>query len=80
MMPEQQSLVLYIVVVSGSKNGSRLPKTPPEVEHSLVISTCHPLKYVMYTLIVIAFNCMGNLKDYKRLNDFLWFFVSSGGR
>ena len=28
-MPEQQSFVLYIVVGSGSKNGSRLPKTAP---------------------------------------------------
>ena len=80
MMPEQQSLVLYKVVVSGSKNGTRLPKTALEVGHSLVISTCHPLKYVMYTLIVIAFNCMGSLKDYKRLNDFFLFFVPSGGR
>ena len=30
MMPEQQSLVLYKVVGSGSKNGSRLQKTAPE--------------------------------------------------
>ena len=29
MMPEQQSFVLYIVVGSGSKSGSRLPKTAP---------------------------------------------------
>ena len=29
MMPEQQSLMLYIVVGRGSKNGSRLPKTAP---------------------------------------------------
>ena len=29
MMPEQQSFVLYIVVRSGSKSGSRLPKTAP---------------------------------------------------
>ena len=28
-MPEQQSFVLYIVVGSGSKSGSRLPKTAP---------------------------------------------------
>ena len=29
MMPKLQSLVLYKVVGSGSKNGSRLPKTAP---------------------------------------------------
>ena len=29
MMPEQQSFMLYIVVGSGSKSGSRLPKTAP---------------------------------------------------
>ena len=28
-MPEQQSFVLYIVVGSSSKSGSRLPKTAP---------------------------------------------------
>ena len=28
-MPEQQSFVLYIVAGSGSKSGSRLPKTAP---------------------------------------------------
>ena len=29
MMPEQQLFVLHIVMGSGSKNGSRLPKTAP---------------------------------------------------
>ena len=31
MMPEQQSLMLYIVMGSGSENGSRLPKEAPGV-------------------------------------------------